>query len=53
MTDHIQVDTTRLRGAASELAAEMKDMPLSHLEDKGASLALHWRRAPQDAPRCA
>jgi trehalose 6-phosphate phosphatase len=44
------VDISALRGAAWQVAAEMEGMPLSHLEDKGASLALHWRRAPQDAP---
>lgn len=48
--DNMHVDTSRLRGAAWELAASMKDMPMAQLEDKGASLALHWRRAPEDAP---
>jgi trehalose 6-phosphate phosphatase len=49
-TTSMLVDTSSLRGAAWQVAAEMEGMPLSQLEDKGASLALHWRRAPQDAP---
>ncbi len=49
-TTNLLVDTSTLRGAAWQVAAEMAAMPLSQLEDKGASLALHWRRAPQDAP---
>lgn len=40
----------KLRNAATQLRKDMEDMPMSVLEDKGASLALHWRRAPQDAP---
>jgi len=49
-TTNMLVDTSTLRGAAGQVAAEMEGMPMSQLEDKGASLALHWRRAPQDAP---
>ncbi len=49
-TTRLQVDVERLRGAATQLRADMEDKPMSILEDKGASLALHWRRAPQDAP---
>ncbi|MEJ0098408.1 MAG: trehalose-phosphatase [Pseudomonadota bacterium] len=44
------VDATRLHEVARQLRKELEDMPMSLLEDKGASLALHWRRAPQDAP---
>jgi trehalose 6-phosphate phosphatase len=46
----LPVDTVKLHGTARQLAAAMQDMPMSQLEDKGASLALHWRRAPQHAP---
>lgn len=42
-------NVAKLRGAALRLAAAMKDLPQSQLEDKGVSLALHWRRAPQHA----
>lgn len=49
-TTNLLVDTSKLRGAAGQVAAAMEDMPMSQLEDKGASLALHWRRAPADAP---
>ncbi len=45
-----QPDTARLRDTALQLRRELEEMPMSQLEDKGASLALHWRRAPQDAP---
>jgi len=44
------VPSAALRAAARQLAMEMEDMPMSQLEDKGASVALHWRRAPQQAP---
>jgi trehalose 6-phosphate phosphatase len=44
------VDSTRLRRVAGHLAAAMEGMPMTLLEDKGASLALHWRRAPAFAP---
>lgn len=40
----------RLRGVSQRLARAMEDMPMTQLEDKGASLALHWRRAPGYAP---
>lgn len=46
----LPVDAGRLRTTVRELRAEMEEMPMSVLEDKGASLALHWRRAPQHAP---
>lgn len=39
----------RLRDAAKQIAHAMQELPMSQLEDKGASLALHWRRAPQHA----
>lgn len=39
-------DDARLRAAARKLGEAMEAFPLSHLEDKGASLALHWRREP-------
>jgi trehalose 6-phosphate phosphatase len=44
-------DPAPLRAAARRLAAVMEDIPMSVLEDKGASLALHWRRTPQAAPQ--
>jgi trehalose 6-phosphate phosphatase len=40
----------RLRGVAERWARAIQDMPMTQLEDKGASLALHWRRAPRYAP---
>lgn len=40
------VDATQLRRVAAWLTAAMEGMPMTQLEDKGASLALHWRRAP-------
>ena len=43
------VDAARLHDAARHLRKELEAMPMSQLEDKGASLALHWRRSPQDA----
>ncbi len=46
----LPVNAGKLREAAAQLRMEMEGMPMSLLEDKGASLALHWRRAPQDAP---
>ncbi len=46
----LTVDTGKLHAAATQLRKHMEEMPMSLLEDKGASLALHWRRAPQDAP---
>jgi trehalose 6-phosphate phosphatase len=42
-------DVAQLRRLASALAAAMEEMPMTLLEDKGASLALHWRRAPAHA----
>jgi trehalose 6-phosphate phosphatase len=39
----------QLRDVARRLQQAMREMPQSQLEDKGASLALHWRRAPQYA----
>jgi trehalose 6-phosphate phosphatase len=44
------VDTSGLRRIARQLAAAMEGMPMTLLEDKGASLALHWRQAPKLAP---
>jgi trehalose 6-phosphate phosphatase len=46
VTTTLPVDTAPLRAAARRLALAMEEMPMTHLEDKGASLALHWRRAP-------
>jgi trehalose 6-phosphate phosphatase len=46
----LPVNTAQLRDAARQLRMELEDMPMTLLEDKGASLALHWRRAPQSAP---
>jgi trehalose 6-phosphate phosphatase len=40
-----------LRSAAQQLANAMAHMPQTLLEDKGSSIALHWRRAPRfEAP---
>lgn len=40
-----------LQDAARFLAKAMEDLPMTILEDKGASLALHWRAAPEhEAP---
>ncbi|HTQ36839.1 MAG TPA: trehalose-phosphatase [Steroidobacteraceae bacterium] len=39
-----------LRAMVAPLAAAVQAMPMAQLEDKGASLALHWRRAPRHAP---
>jgi trehalose 6-phosphate phosphatase len=50
VTTTLGADTERLHQAARRLAADMEGMPMAKLEDKGASLALHWRRAPQNAP---
>jgi trehalose 6-phosphate phosphatase len=49
-TSRVPVDATRLRDIARQLRTTLEGMPMTQLEDKGASLALHWRRAPQDAP---
>jgi trehalose 6-phosphate phosphatase len=46
----LPVETGKLREVARQLHEDMEDMPMALLEDKGASLALHWRRAPQYAP---
>jgi trehalose 6-phosphate phosphatase len=40
------VTQLQLRRVAAWLATAMEGMPMTQLEDKGASLALHWRRAP-------
>jgi trehalose 6-phosphate phosphatase len=45
----LPVDEARLHDVAAQLRAAMEDLPMSQLEDKYASLALHWRRAPQHA----
>jgi trehalose 6-phosphate phosphatase len=45
----LPVDAGKLRASVRQLRADMEDMPMALLEDKGASLALHWRRAPQQA----
>jgi trehalose 6-phosphate phosphatase len=50
VTTRVPVDDARLRDTARGLRIAMEGMPMSKLEDKGASLALHWRRAPRDAP---
>jgi trehalose 6-phosphate phosphatase len=49
-TTSLPVDTAGLGPARQTLAKAMEKLPMSILEDKGLSLALHWRRAPQDAP---
>lgn len=45
-TNVVPVDRARLREVARRLRAAMEEMPMTLLEDKGSSLALHWRRAP-------
>lgn len=45
-TNVVHVDRARLREVARRLGSAMEEMPMTLLEDKGASLALHWRRAP-------
>lgn len=35
-----------LQAAARHLARAVADMPLTQMENKGGSIALHWRRAP-------
>jgi trehalose 6-phosphate phosphatase len=40
----------RLSDAARQIAQAMENLPRSQLEDKGVSLALHWRRAPEHEP---
>jgi len=47
MTKSVSVDRTPLQDAALQLTQAMEDLPMTTLENKGASLALHWRRAPQ------
>jgi trehalose 6-phosphate phosphatase len=47
VTTSLPSESARLRGAARELAQSMEAIPMSYLEDKGTSLALHWRRAPE------
>jgi trehalose 6-phosphate phosphatase len=49
VTTSLPTETSRLRPTARRLATAMEAIPMSFLEDKGASLALHWRRAPQGA----
>ncbi|MET0280060.1 MAG: trehalose-phosphatase [Steroidobacteraceae bacterium] len=49
VTTSLPTETARLRPAARKLATAMEAIPMSYLEDKGASLALHWRRAPAGA----
>lgn len=46
VTRTIPVDTAPLHAAARRLATALEELPMTQLEDKGASLALHWRRAP-------
>lgn len=45
------VEPAALRRTARQLAVAMMDMPQAFMEDKGLSLAFHWRRAPHLAPR--
>lgn len=47
VTTTLPVDTAPLHAAARRLATALEELPMTQLEDKGASLALHWRRAPQ------
>lgn len=49
VTTTLPVDLAAVHAAARRLALAMEELPMTHLEDKGASLALHWRRAPQHA----
>jgi len=49
VTTTLAADKERLHRVARRLAADMEDMPMSKLEDKGVSVALHWRRAPGSA----
>jgi trehalose 6-phosphate phosphatase len=42
-------DRTTLRFIAQQFSRSLPELPLVQLEDKGASLALHWRRAPRHA----
>ena len=49
-TTSLPVDAAGLGPARQQLAKAMENLPMAHLEDKGLSLALHWRRAPRDAP---
>jgi trehalose 6-phosphate phosphatase len=46
VTKSLPSESARLRSTARELATAMEAIPMSYLEDKGTSLALHWRRAP-------
>lgn len=45
------VDARPLRRQLPDLATAMENLPMTVLEDKGPSVALHWRQAPQFAPR--
>jgi trehalose 6-phosphate phosphatase len=46
-TRRMRVREDRLQQVAQQLSLVMETMPMTVLEDKGASLALHWRRAPE------
>lgn len=43
------VNAERLRTVAARIGSAMEGMPMTWLEDKGSSIALHWRRAPAQA----
>ncbi len=51
VTTAVPADPAALRRTARQLAVAMMEFPAAYLEDKGVSLAFHWRRAPQLAPR--
>jgi trehalose 6-phosphate phosphatase len=46
-TSRLSVERERLRQVAQQISLVMETLPMTLLEDKGASLALHWRRAPE------
>jgi trehalose 6-phosphate phosphatase len=45
-TTSVPVDRAPLRDAARHLSRITEGMPMTYLEDKGGSVALHWRAAP-------
>lgn len=49
-TISVPIDRAPLRDAARHLSRTLEGMPMTLLEDKGGSLALHWRTAPAFEP---
>jgi trehalose 6-phosphate phosphatase len=47
ITSNAPMDRAPLQDAAQSLTHAMEGLPMTILENKGASLALHWRRAPE------